>query len=135
MKLAEINWNPTKRQLRQFAVICLFVLPLLGWFWGGGFQVVLALALAGLILAATGIVVPAALRPLFLVLTMATTPIGVIVGELTMFLVYFGVFLPIGFLFRLANRDPLRMRFDAKAATYWQRKKQPTDPASYYRQS
>ena len=40
MKLIEINWQPTDRQLRQFGVICLVALPALGWLWGGGTTIV-----------------------------------------------------------------------------------------------
>ena len=35
MKLVEINWNPTDRQLRQFGMIALVALPALGWLWSG----------------------------------------------------------------------------------------------------
>jgi hypothetical protein len=57
------------------------------------------------------------------------------VGELAMLLIYFGVFLPIGLLFRAAGRDALQRRFDPSQNSYWQAKKQPHDIASYFRQS
>jgi hypothetical protein len=57
------------------------------------------------------------------------------VGELAMLLIYFGVFLPIGLLFRTAGRDALQRGFDRNRKSYWQVKKQPRDGASYFRQS
>ena len=58
MKLVELNWNPTNRQLRQFAIICLFALPLAGWLWGGSRQAIGFLAITGFILAIAGVILP-----------------------------------------------------------------------------
>jgi hypothetical protein len=135
MSLIEFNWNPSTRQLRQFAVICLVALPFLGWMWGGAWQVVSILAGVGAVICLVGWVLPKALKPLFIALSLATTPIGIVIGELALLLVYFGVFLPIGLLFRLARRDALERTIDRSAKSYFQPKRQPADPARYYRQS
>jgi hypothetical protein len=135
MKLVEINWNPTNRQLRQFGLICLVALPLLGWLWGGANPRVLGvLAGIGFILAAAGLFCAPTLKPIFLGLTILVLPIGLVVGELSMLLIFFGVFLPIGFVFRLLNRDRLQLDFDTAARTYWEEKPQPKSVAGYYRQ-
>ena len=135
MKLVEINWNPTNRQLRQFALICLFALPLVGWFWGLGLVVIAWLAGVGLVLALAGIAVPKAIKPVFLALTILAAPIGLAAGEVAMLFIYFAVFVPIGVFFRLSKRDALQMNPDRERTTYWQPKKQPTSVADYYRQS
>jgi len=135
MKLIEIQWNPTNRQLRQFAIICLFALPTVGWIWGAGLQVIGLLASLGLVLAIVGTVYPRAVKPVFLAVTLVATPIGMVIGELAMLLIYFGVFLPFGIFFRVTRRDALQLRLDRNTTTYWQAKKQPDNVASYYRQS
>ena len=135
MKLVEINWNPTNRQVRQFAIICLFALPLLGWIWGVGLQFIGLLALLGLALAVAGVVFPGVVKPIFLALTIAAIPIGMVIGELVMLLIYFGVFLPVGLCFRFMKRDALQLKLDRQAKTYWQSKNKPSGIASYYRQS
>ena len=135
MKLIEFNWQPTDRQLRQFGVICLFALPTVAWLWGGGTTLVITLALVGLLLAIVGMAVPSGLKPVFLALTIAATPIGMVVGELAMLAIYFCVFLPFGLVFRLAKRDSLGLRLDQDCHSYWQAKKQSASNASYYRQS
>jgi len=135
MAIVEINWNPTTRQLRQFGVICLFALPLLGWIWGAELSTLRQLGLAGLAIALVGLVAPKAIKPVFLALTVVTTPIGMVLGELVMLLVYMGVFLPIGMIFRLKKRDALQLKLDRHAKTYWQPKRQPRGASSYYRQS
>ena len=135
MKLVEINWNPTNRQLRQFGIICLFALPLLGWLWGGSLNVMGLLGVVGLVIAVAGLALPKAVKPIFLALTLVTTPIGIVIGELAMLLIYFGIFLPIGLIFRVARRDALQMKIDRKTSTYWQSKLQPNNAGSYFRQS
>jgi hypothetical protein len=135
MKLIEFNWRPADRQLRQFGVICLIALPALAWLWGGGTTVVMTFALAGLLLAVAGMAVPTALKPVFLALTIVATPIGMVIGELAMLTIYFGVFVPFGLVFRLAKRDSLQLRLDRDKESYWEAKKQPANIASYYRQS
>jgi hypothetical protein len=135
MKLVEINWNPSERQLRQFGIICLFALPLVGWFWGGGPVIVGWLGVIGLAFAFAGVVLPKTLKPCFLALTFVAAPIGVVSGELAMLLIYVAVFLPIGIVFRCVGRDALRLKADRQATTYWQVKNQSGSVASYYRQS
>lgn len=135
MKLVEINWNPTDRQLRQFGAISFVALPGIARSWGGSPAVVVGLAAFGAAIAAIGWFRPQALKTLFVGLTIVAIPIGMIVGELAMLAIFFAVFLPIGLAFRLACRDSLRLKHDPKASTYWQAKRQPAGVAGYYRQS
>ena len=135
MKLIEFNWTPTDRQLRQFGVICLFALPALSWLWGGGTTIVVSLAVVGLFLAVAGLAAPAVLKPVFLAFTIVTIPSGMVMGELAMRAIYFGVFLPLGLSLRIAKRDSLQLRLDQNKDSYWETKKQPSNIASYYRQS
>ncbi len=135
MKLVEVNWNPTNSQLRQFGTICLFALPLIGWIWGAHATALMWLGGTGLALAVLGLVAPKAIKPVFLALTIAATPIGIVLGEIAMLLIFFGVFLPIGLIYKMMNHDPLQRKLDRDATTYWQDKPQPRNVASYYRQS
>jgi hypothetical protein len=133
MKLVEINWNPSVRQLRQFGVICLFALPLIGWTWNATPTTLGVLVAIGLIVAAASLRIPKAIKPVFLGLCIVAMPIGMVIGELAMLLIFFGVFLPIGLVFRARRRDALQLHFDRNAHTYWQPKKQPASANSYYR--
>jgi len=135
VSLIEINWRPTQRQIRQFSVACLFALPFIGWLWGGGWQVVCGLAAGGAVVALLGWTVPAVIRPLYLGLTLLTAPIGLVVGELLMIVVYFGVVCPVGLLGKLVGRDRLQLRLKRTAKSCWEKKKRPTNVRSYYRQS
>lgn len=142
MKLIDLNWNPTDRQLRQFGVACLIFLPLLGWLATGKPRTLEAanlpllggLAGLGLVLAVVSWIKPRAVKPLFVGASLAAMPIGLVVGELALILIYFLVFTPMALIFRLIGRDALQRQLDRSTKSYWQRKPQPRDAASYYRQ-
>lgn len=135
MRLIELNWNPTPRQLRQFGGLSLVALPLITWVWGGGTDLVLTMLGIGALLAVVGLVVPSVLRPIFVAVSVIGAPIGMVVGELTMLLIFFGVFVPVGLFFRLIRRDALQLKIDRNCDSYWQPKRGPGSVASYYRQS
>lgn len=133
MSLIEVTWSPTKRQLRQFGLICLAALPLVGWLWGVSFPWVAILFGIASVIAVLAYLQPRFVIPLFVGLILLTAPIGMIVGELAMLLIYVAIFLPISLLFRIARRDALQLRIDRTAKSYWQAKSEPKDIASYYR--
>jgi hypothetical protein len=135
MRLLELNRHPSDRQLRQFGLISLAALPLVGWIWGASGATMLVLLIAGLLVAAGSLILPKLVQPLFVGLMLIAMPIGLVVGELAMVAIYFGVFLPIGLAFRLVGRDALNLRRNRKASSYWQEKQQPSNVANYYRQS
>lgn len=133
MSLIEINWSPSSRQLRQFGVLCLLAIPLIGWLWSASPAVIGMLVGVGGAMATVAWIRPRWLRPVFIGLLIAAAPLSKIFGELSMLLLYFGVFLPIGILFRLLRRDALQLRMNRNQETYWQSKTEPKDLASYYR--
>jgi hypothetical protein len=133
MSLIEINWSPSLRQLRQFGSLCLIAVPLIGWLWGASPAVIGMLVGVGGAMATVAWIRPRWLRPVFVGLMIAAAPIGMILGELSMLLIYFGVFLPTGIVFRLLRRDALQLRMKRNQETYWQSKTDPRELASYYR--
>ncbi len=134
VKLVEMNWSPSARQLRQFGCLCLFVFPLLGWIWSGNPQTIIWLLGVGTGLAVTGFLMPKALKPVFVGLMLIALPIGMVVTECLLLLIYFGLFLPIGLCFKIAKRDALQRFFEKSKKSYWEEKKIPKRATSYYRQ-
>jgi Family of unknown function (DUF5989) len=134
MSLLEPTWTPNDRQLRQFGLVSLVALPLLAYLWGGNTQVIGIAAGTGAAVAITGLIWPRAIKPVFLVLMLIAFPIGLAISEVILALVFFGIFTPMGLLFRLIGRDSLQRKLDRQATTYWQLKSQPADAASYWRQ-
>jgi hypothetical protein len=137
-----LNRHPTDRQLQQFGGAALVFLPLIGWLATGkpgtleaiNFPVLGGLAALGLALALLGFTKPKMLQPLFVGASLVTLPIGLVVGEVVLLIIFYGLFTPMGILFRLIGRDALQRRLDRGAKTYWQRKSQPVSSARYFRQ-
>ena len=143
MAMATINWNPTDKALRQFAWISLVGFPLIGWVFSGRptslesiapwTATLVGLAL-GIVSVLAGMVYPKAVKPIFLGLSLLTFPIGLIVGEVFLLTVFFGVFTVVALIFRLVGFDPMSRKFNKDAETYWTPKAQPTSPRQYLRQ-
>ena len=138
MAFSSLNLKPTPRELRQFAVICLVGLALVGvvlrWRFGLHTAPVVLAVLAPLI-AGAGLAAPQAVRPLYVALVIVTYPIGWVISHLVLALTFYVVFAGIGLIFRLLGRDVLGRRFDPSAATYWVRRRPVTDVRRYFRQS
>lgn len=135
MSLVTANWKPIPRQLRQFGLLCALALPALAWLWSLGSGWISALALVGAILAVLSWCLPTAVKPIFIGLMLVTLPIGWVLSELILLLVYALLFVPMGCVFRCLGRDRLQRKFDRQHESYWEPKSQPRSVASYYRQS
>ena len=61
-------------------------------------------------------------------------PIGWTVSLVLLGLVYYGLFLPIGLVFRLVGRDALGLRSQPDATTYWTSRPEMADVRRYFRQ-
>jgi hypothetical protein len=133
MKLVQMNWHPGDRQLRQFGMISLFALPGIAWLWGASQDLMTTLLAVGVVFAVTGMTKPQALRIPFVGLCVLTIPVGLIVSELILLLMYLLVFLPIGGMFALLRRDALSLR-PHPVESYWKPRSEPVSVASYYRQ-
>jgi hypothetical protein len=125
------------RQLRQFAGLTLIVFGGLAvWRAAGGHRgaATIGLAVFALAVGLTGLWKPAAIRPVFQLWMIAAFPIGWVISNILLAFLFFGVFTPIGLVFRLMSRDALNRR-GGTAASYWQPGAAPPDPRDYFRQS
>ena len=145
MAAIELNLNPTTKQLRQFGLIGLFALPLIGWLFAGKptaaswlpahTQWVGAFAAVGGVMGLLALIRPTFLKWVFIGLSIVTFPIGFVLGEVLMFAIYMFTFLPMAMIFRMIGRDALDHKLESDVDSYWQAKQQPKDAASYFRQS
>ena len=137
MALAPIPWNVDRRTLSEFSEVSLFVFGMIaaplalwrgsvGWaigFWG-----------VAVFLRLLGSIKPELLRPIFLGMILVGWPIGWVIANLMLALVYFGLFTPIGLLLRFRRGDLLGRRFDPSASTYWVTITESSQPHEYLRQ-
>jgi hypothetical protein len=147
MALMEINWKADQHRLRVFGAAGLAVFTLLAeWVFrthrlfglelAGGTAEAVAWALWALaafsgILAASA---PAALRLLYVALTAVALPVGWVVSNVLLAIVYYGILTPIGLALRLAGRDPLHRTFDRPSRSYWVDRPAQVDVRRYFRQ-
>jgi hypothetical protein len=61
-------------------------------------------------------------------------PIGWVVSEAMLLLMYYGILTPVAVVFRLRGRDLLRRKVQVGAGTFWLPKVMPQDVRSYFRQ-
>ncbi|HPF37893.1 MAG TPA: hypothetical protein P5081_06960 [Phycisphaerae bacterium] len=146
MSLIKIDWNPPPRTLRSFGIICLVAFPLLGLM--AHFQVMAFAALpdsakmtVALVLAGLGVLcgllalaAPIALKPLFIGMSIIALPIGFVISNTLLILLYYLVVTPIALIFRLIGRDALHRRPDRDATTYWVPRTPPASLKRYFRQ-
>ena len=136
MAILDINWNPDRRQIRQFAAIWIvFFAALGGLAWIRG-QSVFWSALFGCV-AAIGLVEyfrPGFMRPIYLAWMYVAFPIGWIISHLLLLAVYYLILTPTGLVMRLFGYDPMRKHFDATAKTYWTACEASSDSANYFKQ-
>jgi len=136
--MISVQWNPDRKQLRQFAAIWFPAFcGLLGWILGaktGQWTAVqVGWAVAGL-LSVAGIAYPPLIRPVFVGLILATFPIGWVVSHLLLGAIFYGLVTPIGLILRMTGHDPLQLR-PPIGNSLWKKPVGKTDPASYLRQS
>lgn len=140
--MIEIDWNPSERKLRQFAVASLFGFPLLGFMLNRLLplsqlappnSILIGAAGLGAAVCLVGLIFPRAIRPVYVALTAIAFPIGLVLGFLLLPLIYFGVLTPISLLLRALGKDPMN-RTMGQGATYWIKRPPAPAAASYFRQ-
>ena len=138
MSLIEINWNPDRRELRKFGLIALFVLGIAGvilrFIFGVAAMPALVVAAFGLFIFIVTLVSARAARAIYLGLTFAALPIGLVISVILMAAFYFLILTPVGLVFKIMGRDPLLRRFEPGASTYWCKRRNADDPERYFHQ-
>lgn len=137
MKWSDIPFQPSPKILRQFAGLWLVFFLGLAVLEGlvrrhpRAGVVLGVLALVGGVL---GLVKPAAIRWIFVGWMVVVFPIGWVVSQTMLAILYFGVFTPLALVFRLRGRDLLRLKRATGRSSYWLDKQSSQDVRSYFRQ-
>lgn len=136
MKL-DINWKPDRRALRSFGFGGAVFLPIVAailWWRGVSMPWVYGIAAVGAPSLLFALVEPLLLRPLYIVVTAVTAPIGLLVNGILMLLIFYGMFLPLGLIFRLIGRDALQRKLEPERDSYWQEHRRTSDAGRYFKQ-
>ena len=137
MTFSDIPFRPSGRVLRQFAGAWLvFFLALAAWQWWRHGNATAAGVLAGVAVTVggAGLLHPPLLRWLFVGWMVLVFPIGWLVSQTLLLVVYFLILTPLALFFRLTGRDILLRRPRTAPATWWLPKETPADIGRYFRQ-
>jgi len=135
--MIDLNLNPSKRELRTFGFGTLAFLAFIGWIvWrrSGSIYAAGGVVAVGMLVALLGIVVPNAIRPLFIALNVVSYPMAWGSSHVLMALIFYLVVTPLAVIMKLSGRDPMERRFDSSVQSYWKRRSDKFDSRRYFRQ-
>ena len=139
----EVDWRPEDRKLRQFAVACAGALGMIGLLacWRQGVLGGAGLRMATIVLWAlgaavglVGVILPGAIKPIYLAGMCVALPAGWVVSHLVLAGIYFLVFTPVALVFRLIGRDLMCRRLDRSIESYWVERAAAPSAKRYFRQ-
>lgn len=135
MALVQINKDPSRGQLRSFALLwfpafCALVGFLL--YRGVGATPAYAVWGGGVVISVVGLLAPAFMRLVFVGLMYVTFPIGFVVAHVLLGAIYYAVITPIGLVMRVGGYDPMGRR--GIRETYWQPRSGQRPRKRYFRQ-
>jgi hypothetical protein len=137
MRWSDIPFDPPARTLRGFAAISCLILAGLA-VWEGLHRhrpgAALACAVLAAIVGVVGLLAPARMRPIYVGMMVATFPIGWLVSNVLLLVLFVCLFTPLAWIFRLTGRDALDIRRPRGDATGWVPKAAARDLRSYFRQ-
>src|SRR6266850_7259625 len=122
MTWSDITFEPTPKALRQFAVgwLVFFLAPGAYQFWHyGHHQAGLILGVMAIVVGVPGLIKPAVLRWLFVASMVLAFPMGWLISQLMLSLMFYGIVTPIALFFRIRGRDLLCRRPAPNKPTFW----------------
>jgi hypothetical protein len=137
MQWSDIPFDPPRRTLRQFAGLWLtFFGGMALWqaLARGRMGLAIGLAVLAMTIGLLGLARPAAVRLIYVGWMILAFPIGWTVSQVMLALMFFGMFTPIGLVFRLVGRDPMQRVRRPDLESYWTPKPAPADLRRYFKQ-
>lgn len=135
--MIRINTNLPTGQLRLFGGLLTAVLALVGWLL---LDKTGSVAAAGLLwccaagAAAAAGFVPGALRPVYIGLSYAVLPVGILVSFLILALIFCFLLTPMALILKLCGRDAMARKFEPDSPSYWCRRQIKKGKERYLRQ-
>lgn len=80
------------------------------------------------------LLVPGVFRRVFVVWMVLAYPVGWVVSQIALALMFYCIITPVALIFRMTGRDRLRRIKPANATTYWIKKEMPADVRRYFQQ-
>jgi hypothetical protein len=137
MKWSDIQFKPTNKVLRQFALAWLVFLMAGAahqWLKRGHPTAALVLGTLAIIVSGPGLLWPRTIRWIYVGCMMVAFPVGWVVSHIMLVLMFYCVITPVALFFRLRGRDLLRRAPPRDSESFWTAKTLPQDVRRYFRQ-
>jgi hypothetical protein len=137
MQWSDIPFRPPQKMLRQFAGLWLAFFggwALWQWRVQGHPTAAIVLGVLALTVGPLGLARPEWLRPIYVAWMVVAFPIGWTVSQVLLAVLFYGLFTPIGLVFRLLGRDPLHRARRPERESYWSPKPVPASLRRYFQQ-
>jgi hypothetical protein len=137
MKWSDLPLKPSLRALRQFAAAWLIFFLVVGvyrYVARGQHQIGIAVAAMAVVVGVTGLIRPTAVRWVYVVATVLAFPIGWVVSQIMLAIMFYGIITPLALLFRIRGRDLLALKPAPNRSSFWTPKETPEDMGRYFRQ-
>jgi hypothetical protein len=137
MKWSDIPFQPAARALRQFAaawLVCFLALGAHQYLARGRPQAGLVLMTLAVVIGVPGVIRPGMVRWLFVSWMVLAFPLGWLISQFLLALMFYGLITPVALVFRLRGRDLLHRKPTPERGSYWTPKPKPQDVRSYFRQ-
>ena len=120
MAIMDVNWNPSRKELKAFSLLLIVFFAIVAWLAhrkGASIETAWMIASGGAVVGVAGLFSPAFIRVVYVVWMTAVFPIGFVVSNVVLAIVFYGVVSPIGLLPKLTGRNALQLGFDRDAKT------------------
>lgn len=137
MKWSDLPLQPNDRTLRQFAVLWLVFFAAIALWQLFIHQRTTASAVIGslaIVVGLFGLVQPRWIRPIFVTWMVFAFPIGWVISNVLLTILFYALFTPMGWIFRSMGRDALRLVPQPHRDSYWEPRAKLTDSRQYFRQ-
>jgi hypothetical protein len=137
MKWSDIQFQPSRTTLRKFAGLWLVFFGGVALWQAlvkGHTSLGLSFAALALVVGLAGLTRPEWVRFIYVGWMVLAFPIGWTVSQVMILVMFYGLFTPIGLIFRLIGRDPLQRARTPGRESYWVPKPAPADLRRYFKQ-
>ncbi|MGC9963903.1 MAG: SxtJ family membrane protein [Syntrophobacteraceae bacterium] len=135
--MIELDLNPPTKTLRQFAAAWLVFFLAWGthqWLVRDHHSIALFIGLLGVVVGGAGLIMPRFVRWIYAGCMLLAFPIGWMVSQIALMVLFYCILTPIALFFRVRSRDALGRKPDPGKTTFWTPKVTPRDIRNYLRQ-
>ncbi len=137
MSLIELKSRPSATDLRWFGPILLVFVAMIGtiaYFRFDAPRVAVTLWSVGAVVPALYFAVPALRIPIYQLWMTVFFPVGWTVSHVVLLVLFYGIVTPTALIMRLVRYDPMKRRWDPKAASYWTEHRTGGETSRYLKQ-